>query len=211
MSEFVIYGAGGSPFMRAVELTFKEKNTPYRLELMTPMASKEPEHLARHPFGKIPAFRHGDFALYETQAIVRYIDQVVPAPALIPADPRLAARMNQIIGINDCYFFPLVARTIVFNRLIGPALGIPTDEAVVAAAVPEGRRCIAEFNRLLGDQSFLVGHQLSLADLMIAPILEQYAATPEGASMLADTKLSLWLARMQARPSMIETLRIFKA
>lgn len=210
MSEFVIYGLNGSPFMRSVEITLQEKSTPYRLELIAPAASKEPAYMARQPFGKIPAFQHGDFQLYETQAIVRYIDQVVPAPALVPSDAQLAARMNQIIGINDWYFFPLVSRSIVFQRLVAPALGIPVDEAAVAAAIPEGRRCIGELERLLGEQQFLAGPQLSLADIIIAPNLEQFGATPEGASMLAGTRLSAWLARMQQRPSMAKTLRIFK-
>jgi glutathione S-transferase len=52
-------------------------------------------HLKRHPFGRVPAFAHADFRF--------------PEPAFEPADPRAAARMNQIIGINDWYFFPKVA------------------------------------------------------------------------------------------------------
>jgi glutathione S-transferase len=137
---------------------------------------------------------------------VRYIDDVIPSPPLEPTDPRLAARMNQIIGINDWYFFPLVARAIVFHRIIGPKLlGLPPDEAAIAAAVPHGQLCVRELERLLADQPFLAGDRLTLADALVAPQLDLFNATPEGASMLTGTKLSSWLARMSARPSMIAT------
>jgi glutathione S-transferase len=82
-----------------------------------------------------------------------------------------------------------------------------TDEAAVDAAVPLGRVCIAEFDRLLGAQPFLAGDQLSIADLMLAPQIDFFAATPEGKAMLAGTRLAAWLQRMNARPSMIATRR----
>lgn len=208
MSEFIIYGIPGSPFLRSVQMGLEEKRAPYRLQAMNPGEHKSEAHLARHPFGRIPAFEHGDFRLYETQAILRYLDDVIPEPALEPADPRAAARMNQIIGINDWYFFPKAAAVIVFQRIIGPALmGITTDEAAVAAAVPLGQVCITELDRLLGAQPFLAGDQLSIADLMLAPQLDFFAATPEGKALLEGTRLKDWLARMTARPSMIATQR----
>jgi glutathione S-transferase len=208
MSDFIVHGVPGSPFLRSVQLGLEEKGAPYRLAAMAPGESKSAAHLKRHPFGRIPAFEHGDFQLYETQAILRYLDDVIPEPALEPADPRAAARMNQIIGINDWYFFPKVAAVIVFQRIIGPKLlGLATDEAAVAAALPVGRVCIAELDRLLGDQPFLAGEHLSIADLVLAPQLDFFAATPEGAAMLVGTGLDQWLHRMRARPSMLATQR----
>jgi glutathione S-transferase len=116
--------------------------------------------------------------------------------------------MNQIIGINDWYFFPKAAAIIVFQRVIGPALlGTTTNEGEISAAVPMARTCIAELDRLLGSQRFLVGDQLSIADLMLAPQIDFFAATPEGKILLDGTNLKAWLARMNARPSMIATQR----
>jgi glutathione S-transferase len=175
---------------------------------MGPGDTKSPEYLARHPFGRMPAFQHGNFALYETQAILRYLDDIFPQPPFVPADPRAAARMNQIIGINDWYLFPNAAAPIVFQRLIGPVLlGTATDEAVVAAAVPMAKTCVVELDRLLGAQRFLAGETLSSADIILAPQLDFFAATPEGRKALEGTGLKAWLARMNARPSMIATQR----
>jgi glutathione S-transferase len=207
MSDIVVYGTPGSPFLRAVEVGLREKGAAYRLQPLAPTETKSEEHLKRHPFGRMPAFAHGDFALYETQAILRYLDDVFPEPPWQPADPRKAARMNQIIGINDWYFFPKAAAGIVFQRFVGPVLlGLPTDEAAIEAALPMARTCITELERLLGTQPFLTGEQLTIADIMLAPQLDFFADTPEG-SMLAGTRLATWLERMNTRESMAATQR----
>jgi glutathione S-transferase len=207
MSDIVVYGVPGSPFMRAVQMGLEEKKAAYRVQALGVGESKSEAYLRKHPFGRVPAFEHGNFGLYETQAILRYLDDILPEPPLQPRDPKQAARMNQIIGINDWYLFPMVARVIVFHRVVGPLLlGAAPDEAAIAAAVPDARLCLRELNRLLGDQSFLAGEQVTLADLMLAPQLYFLAGTPEGGSILKDTPLLAWLERMNARPSMNATL-----
>jgi glutathione S-transferase len=206
MSEIVVHGVPGSPFLRAVLLGLEEKGQPYRLQPLAPGDSKSEAYLRLNPFGRIPAFQHGDFALYETQAILRYIDDVFPTPALEPTDARAAARMNQIIGINDWYLFPQVNRVIGFNRIVGPALfGMKPDEEAIAKAVPDAERCLGALENLVSGP-FLVGGELSLADLVIAPQLDFLAATPEGAKILKGTRLASWLERMRSRPSMQATL-----
>jgi len=208
MSDIVVYGVPGSPYVRAVQMGLEEKGATYRFQPLGPGEPKGEEYLKRHPFGRVPAFQHGDFALYETQAILRYLDDEIPEPTLQPRDPHARARMNQIVGINDWYLFPKVVAVIVFQRIVGPVLlGTAVDEAAIAAAMPMGKTCIAELNRLLGAQPFFAGGQLSIADLMLAPQIDFLAATPEGKSLLESTRLQDWLARMNARPSMIATQR----
>jgi glutathione S-transferase len=208
MSDIVVYGVPGSPFMRAVQMGLEEKKAVYRVQVIGAGESKSEAFLKKHPFGRVPAFEHGDFGLYETQAILRYLDDIFPEPPLRPRDPREAARMNQIIGINDWYFFPKAAAVIVFQRIVGPVLlGVKTDEAAIEAALPMGRTCVAELDRLLGAQQFLCGDHLSIADLILAPQLDFLAETPEGKSLLAGTRIEAWLARMNERPSMRATQR----
>jgi glutathione S-transferase len=186
----------------------EEKQVPHRLQAMAPGEHKSEAHLKKHPFGRVPVFEHGDFTLYETQAILRYINDEFPEPPFVPKDHRSAARMNQIIGINDWYFFPKVAAVVVFQRIIAPVLlGTATDQAAIDAAMPMARVCIAELDRLLGTQPFLAGDTSSIADLMLAPQLDFFAETPEGKSLLSETRLKHWLDRMNERPSMQATLR----
>jgi glutathione S-transferase len=207
MSDFTVYGVPGSPFMRSVCAAMEEKGEPYRIQAFGPGGMRDDDQRPLHPFGRIPVIDHGDFRLYETQAILRYVDTTFPDPVLQPTDPRALARMNQIVGINDWYLFPQVARIIVFQRIVGPVLmGTAPDEAAVAAALPDAARCFNELDRLLGDHAFLAGDRLSIADLMVAPQLSYLAAIPECAGLMQGTRLQAWLGRMDARASMQATL-----
>jgi glutathione S-transferase len=206
MSKFVIHGFPVSPFVRSVCVALEEKGQQYEVQPLAGGIGGE-AHRRIHPFGRIPAIDHGGYRLYETQAILRYIDAKFPAPALQPVTPEALGRMSQIIGINDCYLFPQVARIIVFHRIMAPHfIGATPDEAAIAAAVPDAKRCFAELERLLGEQRFLVGDRLSLADVLLAPQLSLLAATPEGKGLLQGTALSAWLARMNERSSMQATV-----
>jgi len=203
MSEFTVHSIPGSPFGRAALATLEEKGASYRLSPVAPGTLRSPEHLARHPFGRVPVLEHDGFLLYETQAILRYLDRVLPAPALTPADPKRAARMDQVMNVNDWYLFQGVANVIAFHRVVGPRLmGLQPDEAAIEAAMPKARTVFAELARLLGEQPYFTGDAVSLADLLIAPQLAFFTQTPEWSVLSAPhANLVTWLARMEARPS----------
>lgn len=207
MSEFIVYGIPGSPFMRAVFAALEEKAADYRLEAVAPGDHRGEAYRAMNPFSRVPVIQHGDFGLYETQAILRYIDAAFPGPSLQPAEPQAAARMNQLMGINDWYVFPQVISTVVFQRIVGPSLtGSTADEAVCAAALPQARLCVEVLEDLLGDNPYLVGDSVTLADLLLYPQLAYLALTPEGRTVLKGKRLAGWLDRMSVRPSMLATL-----
>jgi glutathione S-transferase len=58
MSVFVVHTIPGGPFARAVFATLEEKSAPYRIAPVAPGSHKSPEHLARHPFGRVPVLEH---------------------------------------------------------------------------------------------------------------------------------------------------------
>src|ERR1700739_36533 len=132
MSEFTVHSIPGSPFGRAVLATLEEKSASYRLAPVAPGTLQSPEHLARHPFGRVPVLEHDGFSIYETQAILRYLDRVLPTPGLTPDDPRRAARMDQAMNVNDWYLFHGVGNVIILHRVIAPRLmGEAADEAAI--------------------------------------------------------------------------------
>jgi glutathione S-transferase len=57
MSEFIVHTIPGSPFGRAVLTTLEEKGVSWRLSPVAPGTLRSPEHLARHPFGRVPTPR----------------------------------------------------------------------------------------------------------------------------------------------------------
>jgi len=201
-----VFGVPGSPYVRAVMVGLEEKQAPYEFAAIAPADSKSPEHLARHPFGRVPAFTHDGFTLYETQAILRYADAAFSGPALRPAGLQALARMDQLVGICDWYLFPQVGVTIAFQRIVKPLLlGGTPDEAIIAKAIPNAQRCFAVIAGLL-QGPFLTGPDLSIADIMIASHMSMLVATPECREIIAThPALHQWLARMQARPSMQKT------
>jgi glutathione S-transferase len=207
MSDFIIHSIPGSPFGRAVMATLEEKGAHYRLQPVTPGTLKTPAHLALHPFGRIPVLEHDGFRLYETQAILRYLDRVLPAPALTPADPKHAARMDQVLNVCDWYLFQGCGSVIGFQRVVGPKLmGLKADEAAIEAAMPRASAVFAELSRLLAEQAFFAGDALSLADLHVMPQVDFFTFTPEWAELgTAHANLVGWLKRMQARPSFAAT------
>ncbi len=154
----------------------------------------------------MPVLEHGGLVLYETQAILRYLDRVLPAPALTPADPKAAARMDQVMNVCDWYLFQGVNNVIGFQRIVGPRfLGLRTDEAAIAAAMPQAHVVFNELSRLLGNNACFAG-EVSLADLMVAPQLDFLTQTPEWQPLTAATpNLVAWLARMNARASLQAT------
>jgi glutathione S-transferase len=204
MSEFIVHSHPGSPFGRSVMATLVEKGAPFHLARLAP---KSPEHLALHPFGRIPILDHDGFRLYETQAILRYLDRVLPTPALTPPDPKRAARMDQVMNINDWYLFQGVGNVILFHRVVGPkVMGTTPDEDAIKAAMPKAHVVFDELARLLGGNTYFAGDTLSLADLMIAPAMSFFTQTPEWSVLSAPhANLVAWLARMEARPSMQAT------
>jgi glutathione S-transferase len=168
-----------------------------------PGTMRAPEHLSRHPFGRVPVLEHDGFSLYETQAILRYLDRVLPTPALTPGDCKAAARMDQAMNVNDWYLFQGVANVIGFQRVVKLRLmGLAADEAAIEAAMPQAHAVFRELARLLGEQSYFAGDAVSLADLLIAPQLAFLTQTPEWSALgTPQVNLVAWLARMEVRPS----------
>src|SRR5689334_15001215 len=114
----VVHGVLGSPYLRAALLGLEERGVAYEIAAIPLGAHLEPAHRARHPFGRVPVLDHDDFRLYETQAILRYVAKVFPGPALEPADVRQAARMAQMMGIMDWYFYNDIAVPITRPRFL---------------------------------------------------------------------------------------------
>ncbi len=207
MADVVIYGPSPSTYVRTARLVCAEKGISHTLE---PLDLGSEAHAKLHPFRKIPAMRHGDFVLFESGAIGRYVDRVFPGPALQPKDVKELARMDQWMSAVSDYCYQAMIREIVVQRVLVPMRGGKTDEAMVKAAWPKVEYQLSVLEQTLGQQPFLAGGALSLADLTLSPILFYVKMQPEGGPMLAKFKgVSGWFDRMAARPSFGATMPEF--
>jgi glutathione S-transferase len=208
VSDVHLYGLERSVYTRIARLALEEKSVAYELhevEIFGPQGVP-PEHLSRHPFGRIPAFEHRDFRLYETGAITRYVDEAFAGPPLQPSNPVERARMNQIVGLVDAYAYRPMVRGVFVERVRVARSGGRADEAKVADSLAAAAIVLRALAELVRCEPFLVGPRLSLADLHAFAMLRYFTLTAEGRRLLAGhPALERWLASMLSRPSVQRT------
>jgi glutathione S-transferase len=212
MTKPVIHGPNFSSYVRSVCLALREKDAEYDLHEVNILtgAHQAPDHLARNPFGKVPAFSHDGVTIYETSAITRYIDRAFPGAALTPSDPKRAACCDQVISIVDSFGYGAIIGKLVWQRLVMPMLGGTADDAVVADAMDMVRTCFTEFERLLGAGPYFGGASVSLADLHLAPVVAYAMGTEEGRNIIGTLPgLSAWWSTILSRPAMKATEPVF--
>jgi glutathione S-transferase len=204
----IVFGAAYSVYVRAVRLALHEKGVAYEQVEVDVFAPGGPPaaHFARHPFGRIPAFEHDGFRLYESTAIERYVDAAFNGPPLQPTEPRAQARMQQVQSMLDGYCYRTLVWDIFVERVRAPARGREPDEARIAAALPRAETCLRALAEIGGTGPWLAGPTLTLADLHAAPMFAYFRIAPEGATMIARyPRIAAWLDAMMARPSVAAT------
>jgi glutathione S-transferase len=175
-----IIGDGRSTFVRTARMALAEKGVACT---HTSVAPRSPEVLAISPFGKIPAFRDGDMEIFETTAIVRYIDDCFDGTPLLPYDSRGRARCEQWVSAINAYMYDAMIRRYVIAYIF-PKEGKP-DRALIDGALTDIRAHLALLDKAYGANDWLAGGTLSMADLFLAPILDYVERMPEGRELMA--------------------------
>ncbi|MDB5469760.1 MAG: glutathione S-transferase family protein [Caulobacter sp.] len=202
-----LHGYHYSVYTRIARVALAEKGLTHRHVEVDPFAEAVSEgYLAMNPFQRVPTLVDGDFVLYETAAITRYIDEAFDGPALQPATAALRARMQQIVGVIDSYGYWPMVRQVFSHRVFRPHLGQAVDEDAVRRGLQASATVLRALEDLAGDGPWLLGEQLTLADIHLAPMMAYFAPAPEGGALLADfARLSGWWSRVAARPSMVRS------
>ncbi|ESZ27746.1 glutathione S-transferase family protein [Mesorhizobium sp. L2C084A000] len=204
MGKPIVYGAEYSVYLRIVRLVLAEKGIDYELVPVDVFAAEGVPawYFEHHPFGRIPAFEHDGFRLFETSAIARYVEEAFDGPTLQPADARGRARMGQIIGMLDAYGYRAMVWDVAVERLEKEA----PDEALIASGLRQAETVLGVLTSLKAPGPWLLGDQLTLADLHAAPIIAYFLNVAEGQGLLARfADIQDWYARIAARPSFVRT------
>lgn len=208
MPDPVLFGAAYSVYVRSARLALEEKRVAYTLMEVDVFATGglPTEYLQRHPFGRIPAFQHDGFRLYETSAIIRYVDEAFSGPPLQPTEPLRRARMNQVISVLDNYAYRTLVWDIFVERIRAPSLGRMPDEGRIVAALPRAETCLRALAELMDEGPWLAGATLTLADLHAAPMVAYFRMAPEGHELLSlHPRLLSWWDMMAVRDSLART------
>ncbi len=199
-----LLGDPRSTYTRTARLALAEKGLAYTLE---PVAPHGEAIAAMHPFGRIPALRDGEIALWETSAILRYLDECFAGgSALVPDSVIGRARCEQWVSAVNGYCYDTMVRRYVLQYVFPRGPGGSPDRAVIDAALAEMPRQLAALDQGYGRSDWLAGDTLSMADLFVAPIIAYVEAMPEGPALLEATpNLRRGQAAMRRRPSFAST------
>ena len=207
MAKIVLWGFDGSTYVRTVKMLLAEKGvTDFDQVPLNVLAGdpKQAEHLARHPFGKVPVLDYDDLRLVETSAIGRFLNDVLPGRSLIPSTPEDRARMDMAIGIIDSYGYGALVGGVAAFHLFPDFVGGKND-AARAQGIEAGRAVIAYVMKLRGASPFIAG-DLSLADLYLAPIATYLSLTPDAAALFDVPGFASWWAAIQSLESFRSTM-----
>ncbi len=207
MSDMTLWGFDASTYVRTVKMLMVEKAfTDFDQVPLNVLAGepKQAEHLARHPFGKVPVLDHDGMRILETSAIVRYLNDILPGPSLVPASATDRARMDMIVGIVDSYGYGALIGGVAAYHLFPDFVG-GKNEAAHAAGLVAGRKVLELAMATKGDSAFIAGG-LSLADLYLAPIVFYVSLTPDAAELFSVPGFDAWWTAIQALPCFQATM-----
>jgi glutathione S-transferase len=163
--------------------------------------NRTPDYLALNPAGKAPTLTDGDFALWESSAIMCYLAQSKANP-LWPDDAKARADTLRWMFFCACHVDPYFT-TLVVERFQKPRRQEPADEAQVAAAYRQLARFLGVLERQLATRDYVTG-TFGLGDIVLGCTIElspmlQYDLAPY-------PNIGTWLARLQSRPHWFKTV-----
>jgi len=202
-AEVTLYGLGLSTFVRTARLALEEKGVAYTVQ---PADFGSDALRAVHPFARMPAFRHGDYHLYETGAICEYVDEAFAGPSLRPTTPRERASMRQWTSAAASYLYPHAVGAVVLPFFTAQMAGRAPDMEAIRGALPRLRETLRVFDHGLDGRPWFCGSVVTLADLFAFPILDYLRMIPDAAHILSDTHhLNGFVGRMSERASAAAT------
>jgi len=187
MSKIQLFGFEGSTYLRSATMACAESGLEWEI---LPLEFGKPSHLSLHPFGKMPVMKHGAVTLYETAAILSYLDDLSGGETLIPDTAIDRARMWQLVSICIDYAY----RSLVTASFVDDKDAVDPEPAA---------RCLDAVQATMGSGPYLTGARLSIADLVFEPMLSHYLASmpAAGEQMHRRPRLARWRDSIQARPA----------
>lgn len=186
MSTPIIYGFPPSTYTQSALMTAHELGIDVELR---PLEFKQASHLKLHPYGKMPVLEYDGVHLFETLAIARYLDAALGGSKLTPDDAADEARMLQWCSVAIDY---------AYEDLVN---GLHADEPGAEAVTAAGEQVALLDAALTGSGKHLVGDRVTLADLLLFPMVEFAAGKLDAKSFSGLTSLTRWRQAMAKRPS----------
>ncbi len=186
-----------STFARRVRIALIEKGLEAELvEVdMTAGAHKQQPYVSLNPYGRVPSLQEDDgFVLYESSAILEYLEALHPTPPLVPADARGRAQAAQHMKLCDLQLARQTG-TIIFPKRFLPQERWNTDAMAQAKREIESHLDILDTQ--LHNTDYVVGNSYSLVEVCYTPFVEFLPLM----EITPPPHVAAWTARILARPS----------
>jgi glutathione S-transferase len=165
---FRLYHSPLSPFCRKVRLVLAEKKIDVELTDER-YWEKRSEFLGISPAGKVPVLTNGKLVLGESTAICEYLEEITPAPALMPVEPEARAEVRRIVGWFDDKFHREVTSNLLYERVNKKLAGEGyPDSKNVKQGAAKIKFHIDYMTYLLERRRWLAGDRMTLADFTAA-------------------------------------------
>lgn len=161
-----VHGSPVSPFVRKVLVLLMEKGIAHQVNPVSPFPAPE-SHLKISPLGKIPALTDGDFSIADSSAICGYLDRKYPETPLYPID---AEDYGRVLWLEDWADneLPKATASLFFNRVAVRMMKREPDEALIQKIISNVQPPIFDYlESQIGEKRFLVGDQLTIADVAV--------------------------------------------
>lgn len=209
-----LYWGSGSAYCWRVLLALEHKGIPWNSHLLKldQQEHKAPQMLAMNPRGKVPVLRDDDYVVFESVAILYYLDLKFPQPPIFGTSPQEAAVIMRVIEEYQAYIEPSLLQ--VLEAV--PERRAPRIDDQVADAMHRIASEARTIERRLAQSEWVVGERFSAADMVIYPdirLLLRALSRPVSRELAARflpldvnyPALGRWLQRVAALPGHART------
>ncbi|VAI93463.1 unnamed protein product [Triticum turgidum subsp. durum] len=208
-----VFGPARSTCVARVLLCLEEVGAEYELAHVHLPAGdhKGPAHLARTPFGQVPAFQDGDLILFESRAISRYVLRKGASDLLRQSSLAEAATVDAWLDA-EAHNFDRAMSAITFQCFVVPMFrGGTTDQRVVEANLEKLKVALGVYEERLSMSRYLAGDFISLADLSHCPMAHYLLASPCASVLDPYPRVRAWVDGMMDRPSVKKVIELMDA
>ena len=198
-SGIILHSYRRCPFAIRVRMVLEEKNLPYQV-IEENLSALSERLLALHPEGRVPLLIHGDQVIYESSVITEYLEEAFPTPALLPRAPELRAQVRLwTYWCNEIFKPDLDAFKYEYSKMPAPEK---------TELLKRMNRHLEKMEAPLKSGPFVMGSELTLADLHLFPFYRQLTRVQPGFPELAlYPKLAEWLEKISLRTSFARTMK----
>ena len=198
-----LFGYGTSVYSQIARMALAELDLSAQWHETDPFEGTGPNP---HPFGLVPLLRDDGVEVYETTAILHYLDATYGAQHWSGGTPIEQTRIRQVQAIADHHaYWPLV-RQVFGHAVFRPAHGLVPDDQTLQAGLAAADPVLRALDRIAAEGHALTGQTLTQADLHLGPMVGFFAAAPQGCALLARfSHLSAWFDWIKCRPSYRDT------